>query len=139
MYVQSSTKCRYKESEGILMIQLLGPIANIATTWLQGKQEKAKAKQQLEVAKVQAQVKRVEQEGSWDEKAMDASDNSWNDEAWTITFILLILACFIPALQPYISDGFKFLREDCPEWLSYGILASIAASFGLKSIAKLKK
>jgi hypothetical protein len=31
------------------MIQLLGPIANIASTWLQGKQEKAKAKQQLEV------------------------------------------------------------------------------------------
>ena len=24
------------------MIQLLGPIANIATTWLQGKQEKAR-------------------------------------------------------------------------------------------------
>ena len=46
------------------MIQLLGPIANIATTWLQGKQEKAKAKQQLEVAKVQAQVKRVEQDRS---------------------------------------------------------------------------
>ena len=77
------------------MIQLLGPIANIATTWLQGKQEKAKAKQQLEVAKVQAQVKRVEQEGSCDEKAMDASDNSWKDEAWTITFIILCINIFL--------------------------------------------
>ena len=57
------------------MIALLGPIANIATTWLEGRQEKAKAKQKLEVAKVQAQVKRVEQDGSWEEKAMDASDN----------------------------------------------------------------
>ena len=121
------------------MIQLLGPIANIASTWLEGRQEKAKAKQKLEVAKVEAQVKRVEQDGSWEEKAMDASDNSWKDEAWTICFIALIFACFVPALQPYISEGFKFLREDCPEWLSYGILASIAASFGLKSIAKLKK
>ena len=27
------------------MIQLLGPIANIASTWLEGRQEKAKAKQ----------------------------------------------------------------------------------------------
>jgi hypothetical protein len=51
------------------MIQFLGPIANIATTWLEGRQEKAKAKQQLEVAKVHAQVKRVEQDGSWEEKA----------------------------------------------------------------------
>ena len=62
------------------MIQLLGPIANIATTWLQGKQEKAKAKQQLEVAKVQAQVKRVEQEASWDEKARDASTDRGNNQ-----------------------------------------------------------
>ena len=94
------------------MLQLLGPIANIATTWLEGKKEKAKAKQQLEVAKVQAQVKKVEQDGSWEEKAIDAIDNSCKDEASTITFILLIVACFIPALQPYISDGFKFLRKD---------------------------
>ena len=121
------------------MLPILNAVAGLAGTWLEGRQEKSKMKQKLEVAKVQAQVKRVEQEGSWDEKAMDASDNSWKDEAWTITFIILIIACFIPALQPYISDGFKFLREDCPEWLSYGILASIAASFGLKSITKLKK
>ena len=118
---------------------LLGPIANIASTYLEGRQEKARARQKLEVTKIEAQVKKVEQDGSWEEKAMDASDSSWKDEAWTITFILLIIACFIPALQPYISDGFKFLREDCPDWLSYGILASIAASFGLKSISKLKK
>ena len=93
---------------------------------------------QREVAKVNAQVKKVEQDGSWEEKAMSASDSSWKDEAWTVCFIALIFACFIPQLQPFISDGFKFLREDCPDWLSYGILASIAASFGLKSIAKLK-
>ena len=36
------------------MIQLLGPIANIATTWLQGKQEKAKAKSHKPKAKSQA-------------------------------------------------------------------------------------
>ena len=58
---------------------------------------------------------------------------------FTVLFIGLIIACFVPSLQPYISDGFRFLREDCPDWLSYGILASIAASFGLKSIGKFRK
>ena len=53
--------------------------------------------------------------------------------------ISIIVACFIPAAQPYLSDGFKFLREDCPDWLSWGILASIGASFGLKSIGQFKK
>jgi hypothetical protein len=38
-----------------------------------------------------------------------------------------------------MADGFKFLKEDCPDWLTYGILASIAGSFGLKSIAQFRK
>ena len=120
------------------MIQLLGPIANIATTWLEGKQEKAKAKQQLEVAKVQAQVKRVEQDGSWEEKAMDASADSWKDEAWTILFIIIIGMCFVPPLQPYVREGFAAL-EDTPEWFQYAVYASIAASFGLRSLKGIKK
>ena len=118
---------------------LIGPIGNIASQWLSNRQQKSVAKQKLAVAKIEAQVKKVEQTGDWEELAMKASDQSWKDEAWTICFILLIFACFVPALQPYIADGFRFLREDCPDWLSYGILASIAASFGLKSIAQMKK
>ena len=120
------------------MIQLLGPIANIASTWLQGKQEKAKAKQQLEVAKVQAQVKRVEQDGSWEEKAMDASDNSWKDEAWTILFICIIAMCFIPFTQQYVEDGFAALSRT-PEWFQWAMYASIGASFGIRGLKGFKK
>jgi hypothetical protein len=117
---------------------LIGPIANIAGTWLEGKQKKAEAKAKLEVAKVEATVKKVEQDGSWDAQAMSSSDNSWKDEAWTLTFIFIILASFIPPLQPYMQAGFDFLRT-APDWIQWGILASIAASFGLKSITQLKK
>ena len=115
---------------------LLGPIGNIATTFLKNRAEKAKAKQKLEVAKIEAATKKVQQDGAWEAAAMDASKDSIKDELWTVTFILLIVACFIPAAQPYIENGFKFLREDCPDWLSWGILASIGASFGLKSMTK---
>ena len=118
---------------------LLGPITSIAGTWLESKKEKAIAKGKLEVAKVEAQVKKVEQDGNWEEQAMSASAESWKDEAWTITFILLIFACFVPSLQPYIKEGFLFLKNDCPEWLSWGILVSIGASFGVKSIGAFKK
>jgi hypothetical protein len=38
-----------------------------------------------------------------------------------------------------MKAGFEFLKNDCPEWLSYGILISIGASFGIKSITQLKK
>ena len=122
-----------------MALQFITPIANLAGTWLKGRQKKAEVKQKLAVAKIEAQVKRVQSDANWEEKAMDAAANSWKDELWTLTFIAIIVACFIPACQPYLSDGFKFLREDCPDWLSWGILASIGASFGLKSIGQFKK
>ena len=122
-----------------MALQFITPIANLAGTWLKCRQKKAEEKQKLEVAKIQAQVKRVQSDANWEEKAMDASASSWKDELWTLLFCGLIIACFIPAAQPYLSDGFRFLREDCPDWLSWGILASIGASFGLKSIGQFKK
>lgn len=118
---------------------LLGPIGNIATTFLKNRAEKAKAKQKLAVAKIEATTKKVQSDANWEEKAMDASANSWKDELWTLLFCGIIISCFIPFCQPYLSDGFRFLREDCPDWLSWGILASIGASFGLKSIGQFKK
>ena len=120
------------------MLPIVNAIAGLAGAWLEGKQEKSKMKQKLEVAKVQAQVKRVEQDGSWEEKAVDNMDGSWKDEAWTCFFILIIGASFIKPLQPIMKDGFAFLNT-APDFIKYGILASIAASFGLKSIAKIKK
>jgi hypothetical protein len=120
------------------MLPIINAVASLAGTWLEGKQEKAKLKQTLEVAKVQAQVKRVEQDGSWEEKAVSGMDTSIKDEAWTFFFILIIGASFIKPLQPIMKDGFIFLNT-APDFIKYGILASIAASFGLKSIAKIRK
>ena len=118
---------------------LISPVANLVGTYIKGKQEKAKLKTQVELTKLQATKKQIEKDGMWEEKAMSASDNSWKDEVWTLTFIGIIVASFIPALQPYMQQGFVFLKNDCPDWVSYGILASIAGSFGLKGIAKMKK
>ncbi|QDP47009.1 MAG: hypothetical protein Tp1109DCM542121_21 [Prokaryotic dsDNA virus sp.] len=116
---------------------ILGAVTGIGKTYLEGRQKKSELKHRLEEAKVAAQVKKLEQDGGWEEKAMDASADSWKDEAWTICFIGIIVASFVPAAQPYMQSGFDFLRT-APEWIQWGILASIGASFGLKSIGKLK-
>jgi len=120
-------------------MNFIGPLLGLGQQFLQNRAEKVAAKQKLEVAKIEAKVKKVTQDGDWEVEAMSASADSWKDELWTVFFVALLCACFVPPLQPYISEGFKFLREDCPDWLSYGILASIAASFGLKSISQFRK
>ena len=101
--------------------------------------EKAVAKQKLAVAKIDAQTKRIEQDGAWELEQARASQDSWKDELWTVFFVAMLCACFYPPAQPYIAEGFRFLREDCPEWLSWGILVSIGASFGVKSIGAFKR
>ena len=120
------------------MLPILNIVGSLAGAWLEGRQEKAKAKQKLAITKIEAQAKRVEQDGNWDEKAMDASDNAWKDEAWTLTFIAIIIFSFIPYFQPFVARGIEFLAT-FPEWLQWSIMASIGASFGLKSIGKFTK
>jgi len=122
----------------MLFGSIFSGITNLAGTWLKGKQEKAQLKTKIELTKLKSIEKKIEQDGNWEELQVNASNDSFKDELWTICFVIIIFACFVPALQPYIENGFKFLREDCPEWLSWGILASIGASFGLKSISKFK-
>ena len=40
-----------------MALQFITPIANLAGTWLKGRQKKAEVKQKLAVAKIEAQVK----------------------------------------------------------------------------------
>ena len=124
-------------------MQILGPVLGLGKTWLEGKQKKAEAQAKAEIVKIEAEAtvmkKRAQADADWEAYAVQGADTSWKDELWTVTFVIIIFACFVPALQPYIADGFKFLREDCPDWLSWGILASIGASFGIKSIGQFKK
>ena len=118
---------------------IIGPVAKLASTWIEGKQKKAQLKSQVELTKLEATKTKIEKDGTWEVKALSASDSSWKDEALTFTFIAIILASFVAALQPFMKEGFLFLKNDCPEWISWGILASIGGSFGLKSIAQFRK
>ena len=114
-----------------ILSALISPIAGVVTSHLKNKAEEAQAKHQAKLSVIQ-------NDANWEQTMADATKDSWKDELWTIFFVALLSACFYPPAQPYIEDGFRFLREDLPEWLSWSIMASIAASFGLKSIGRIK-
>ena len=117
---------------------ILGPVAGLAKTWIEGKQKKAQLKSQVELTKLEATKQKIKQDGTWEEKAMSASDSSWKDEAWTILFIVIIAMCFIPFTQPFVERGFVAL-DATPDWFQYAVYASIAASFGLRGLKGIKK
>jgi len=117
---------------------LFGPIVsgitNLATSWIKGKQEKAKLKSQVELTKLEVTKKKIEQEGTWEVTAQANANESWKDELWTIFFVAVLTMCFIEPMQPILKEGFKFL-ESLPSWFTTGILISISASFGIKGLS----
>ena len=41
---------------------------------------------------------------------------SWKDEFWSLIFIAILTACFLPWTQPYVKEGFVFLDQNTPNW-----------------------
>lgn len=121
------------------MIQaLIGPIASLAGSWMESKVEQTKAKGKVAQAKAEAEAELMKHEAGWEKVMAQASDNSWKDEAWTVLFIVIIAMCFIPPLQPYVDRGFDVLSST-PDWFQYAVYASIAASFGLRGMKRIRK
>jgi|TARA_B100000900_G_scaffold411803_1_gene432235 hypothetical protein len=113
--------------------QLLGSIVGLGTSFLDSKAE-------IQKAKAVKEQKIAEGTANWETMAMDASKSSWKDELWTIVFVAILLANFIPwgGMQDIMQRGFENL-SNCPEWVTWGIYASIASSFGLKTFSKIRR
>ena len=118
---------------------LIGPIADLAGTWLNGKVEEKKAQAKTRVAKAEAEAvvmqKKATGEIDWDLKMADASAYSWKDEWLVILFSIPLILAFIPGMEDIVSRGFQQL-EQMPEWYQYSLGVIVAASFGVRSATK---
>ena len=122
------------------MIQFLGPIANLAGTWLEGKVEEKKAVTGAKVAKAQAEAvimqKKATGEIDWDLKMADASANSWKDEWLTILFSIPLILSFCGDWgREIVTNGFTAL-ESMPDYYQYTLGTIVAASFGTRAATK---
>ena len=106
-------------------------VANLATSVIDGKTAVKKAE-------AETKMKIATGEISWEQSAIEASKDSWKDEAWTLCFIIIVLGSFVPGMQPYMEQGFNNLAA-APQWFSWAMYASIAASFGIRTVKGLKK
>ena len=113
--------------------QIVSSIVGLGTSYLD-------SKSQIQKAKAVKEQKIAEGTANWETMAMDASKNSWKDELWTMVFVAIILANFIPwgGMQEIMARGWENL-EKTPDFIKYGMYASIAGSFGLRSFSKLRR
>lgn len=118
---------------------LIGPISELAGTWLKGHVEKGKAKTEAAVAQKKAEAKVYERKASaeidWDLEAIKGASNSWKDEWLVILFSVPLILAFIPGMEGVVENGFKQL-EAMPQWYQYSLGVIVAASFGVRSATK---
>ena len=122
-----------------MLAALIGPISNIASTWLEGKVEEKKAQSATKVAKAQAEAvvmqKKATGEIDWDLEMARASSSSWKDEWLVILFSIPLILAFIPGMEGVVQNGFEQLNK-MPEWYQYSLGVIVAASFGVRRATK---
>jgi hypothetical protein len=116
---------------------IISAVGNVAGSWVKGKADEAKAKQEVRKAQENAKLKIIENEGSWEKLMAEGSKDSWKDEWFTIILSIPLVGAFIPDFVPYIMAGFEALQQT-PEWYQWAVMAAISASFGIRGISKFK-
>tara|TARA_A100001015_G_scaffold295358_1_gene374226 strand:+ start:143 stop:532 length:390 start_codon:yes stop_codon:yes gene_type:complete len=120
---------------------LLGPISELAGTWLRGKVDTKAAETRAKVAKAEAEAQimlsRATSEADWEKIMAQGSQSSWKDEWLTILFSIPLVLVFTGDWgRGIVQNGFDALHT-MPDWYQYTLGVIVAASFGVRSATRL--
>jgi len=121
---------------------LIGPIANLASSWMESKVEKVKADGQAKVAQAKSKAavadKIASGEIAWEKSMAEATDSSWKDEFALIVLLAPAILVFVPSMTEYVRSGFEVLNT-LPEWYQYLLFIAVSSSFGIKGVGQAMK
>ena len=65
-------------------------LSGLATSYIDGKTAIQKANAEIKLKQATGEI-------NWEQAAIEASNDSWKDELWTIVFVDILVANFIPS------------------------------------------
>lgn len=123
-----------------MIAQLLGPVAGLASSWLDAKTTKQAAEAKLKLTEAEAKAKILLSEktsiADWERIMAEGSQSSFKDE-WLVGLfsIPLVLSFCGETGRDIVANGFAAL-ETMPDWYQYTLGVIVAASFGVRSATK---
>ena len=117
------------------MMQFLGPVANLASSWLQGKADANAANAKLKLTEAEAKAKillsKETSTAAWENIMPHGQQNSWKAEAVTILVLAPVCLCFIPGLEQTVQNGFERLAA-LPQWYTNLVLVVCLSAIGIR-------
>lgn len=110
---------------------LLGPVVEMGKSWIKGKAEEQKVKQEVKLEKLKT-------DADWEAKMADATQNSWKDEWFTVVLTAPLLAIMWAvatddtSIIERVNQGFDAL-QNLPDFYQQLLVIAVLASFGLKA------
>ena len=118
-----------------MLQQLIGPIANLAGSYLQGKADSATANAKLKLVEAESKaailMSKETSTADWERIMAESTKNSWKDEFITIVVMIPVILCFVPGLESVVKNGFDRLAE-LPEWYTWLVFAVCSAAIGIR-------
>ena len=120
----------------------IGPIASLASSFVEGQVSKQKAKSHLRQTEAEAKAEIMKtaatHDSKWELIMAESTKNSWKDEVISIIVLIPVCLVFIPGMEDVAKNGFDRLNE-LPEWYQNVLYVTILAGLGLKGVDKFKK
>jgi|TARA_R110002050_G_scaffold285900_1_gene435784 hypothetical protein len=121
---------------------LLKPLTDIVGSSVKGIIEHKRAKSELKVTQVKAEIKHqkdiAEGKMKWENQAQKNLENSYKDEIVLAILLLPCLFAFYPPAVEHIKTGFSVL-EELPEWYMWLLFAGLSSAIGYRGVDKLMK
>jgi hypothetical protein len=114
---------------------ILGPVANLAGSWLQGRADANAANAKLKLTEAEAKAKillsKETSTADWERIMAQGTQNSLKDEFVTVIVLVPVILCFIPGLEQTVQNGFDRLAE-LPEWYTWLVFTVCSAAIGIR-------
>ena len=89
--------------------QILGPVAGLASSWLDAKTTKQAAEAKLKLTEAEAKAKILLSEktsvADWERIMAENSGSSWKDEFFVIVLSIPLILAFIPGAEVLLTEA----------------------------------
>ena len=121
----------------------IGPVAGLASSWLEAKTAGKAAEAKLKLTEAEAKAKVMLSEktsvADWERIMAQGTQNSWKDEYLVLLWSIPLILCFTGEWgRETVAAGFAAL-ETMPEWYQYTLGVIVASSFAVRSATKFFK